>query len=239
MASPAGTMAPAGQAPVMVTNNATLGNIITDWKGWTLYLYTRDQPNVSNCYDQCATNWPPLLVSGQPTAPAGLAGTLGTTTRRDGTTQLTYNGAPLYYWARDTKAGDTTGQNVGGVWFVMEPGTVGFPTVKTATIQNVGTILTDLAGKTLYRFTNDRPNETTCYDQCATNWPPLVVSGTAAPSLAGGVNGEVATIARRDGSRQVTYNGTPLYYFARDAQPGDTTGQGVNNVWFVVEPAKP
>jgi predicted lipoprotein with Yx(FWY)xxD motif len=107
---------------VKVANDATLGPLLTDAKGMTLYRYTKDQANVSNCYDQCAQNWPPLLsTSGQPILPAGLTGQLGTTTRTDGAKQVTYNGMPLYYWAKDTKPGDTTGQNVGSVWFVVQP----------------------------------------------------------------------------------------------------------------------
>lgn len=238
-AKPFGTVVPAGQQVVKVTKDPKFGDIITDANGWTLYLYTKDEPDVTNCYDQCATAWPPLLVAGEPVAPAGLPGKLGTTTRKDGSKQVTYNGAALYYWQRDTKAGDTTGQNVGGVWFVMAPGTVGFPTVKTATVQNVGTILTDLKGMTLYRFTNDKANESACYDQCATNWPPLLVTGSEPASLAAGVAGKVDSITRTDAKKQVTYNGMPLYYFARDSKAGDTTGQGVNNVWFVVEPKAP
>jgi LPXTG-motif cell wall-anchored protein len=108
---------------VAVADNPTLGKFLTDTDGMTLYMYTRDTANTSNCYDRCATNWPPLLqAAGQPVAPAGLTGTLGTTTRRDNTQQVTYNGMPLYHYAQDTKAGDTNGQNSGTVWFVVAPG---------------------------------------------------------------------------------------------------------------------
>jgi plastocyanin len=88
----------------------------------TLYLYTNDTKNTSTCYDKCATAWPPLLTSGAPAVGAGAdASLLGTTTRTDGKMQVTYNGWPLYYWFKDQKAGDTTGQLVGGVWFVVSP----------------------------------------------------------------------------------------------------------------------
>jgi predicted lipoprotein with Yx(FWY)xxD motif len=108
---------------VKVANIAKLGPILTDAKGMTLYRYTPDQANTSNCYDQCATNWPPLLVtSGQTLAPTGLQGTLGLTTRKDGAKQVTYNGVPLYYFAKDVKTGDTAGQGVGSVWYVVKPG---------------------------------------------------------------------------------------------------------------------
>lgn len=108
---------------VAVVDNPTLGKFLTDSKGMTLYIFTRDTANTSNCYDRCTTLWTPLLqASGQPVAPAGLTGTLGTATRRDNTQQVTYNSMPLYYFSQDTKAGDTNGQNVATVWFVVAPG---------------------------------------------------------------------------------------------------------------------
>jgi predicted lipoprotein with Yx(FWY)xxD motif len=122
-ASPA--VPPAAASPVgptvKVTTDPKLGNILTDAKGMTLYIYKSDQPNVSSCYGQCAQNWPPLMVAGAPTAPPGFSGTLGTTTRTDGTKQVTYNQMPLYYYAKDTQPGDTTGQGVGGVWYAAQP----------------------------------------------------------------------------------------------------------------------
>ena len=111
----------ADNAAVMVAKDAKLGNMLVDSKGMTLYLYTKDEPNVSNCYDQCAVNWPPLLTDGAPTGPADLGGKLATTTRKDGKKQVTYEGKPLYYWIKDTKAGDTTGQGVGNVWYIVPP----------------------------------------------------------------------------------------------------------------------
>ena len=98
------------------------GSFLVDEKGMTLYLYTKDTKNVSNCYDQCATNWPLLFTTDAPQAGDGVnASLLGTTTRTDGKLQVTYNGWPLYYWIKDTKAGNTSGQDVGGVWFLVSP----------------------------------------------------------------------------------------------------------------------
>jgi predicted lipoprotein with Yx(FWY)xxD motif len=111
-----------GPATVMVASNEQLGDILVDAEGMTLYLFTNDTPNTSNCYDQCAVNWPPLLTEGDPEAGEGAdSALLGTTTRTDGTTQVTYNGWPLYYYIQDENAGDVTGQDVGGVWFVVSP----------------------------------------------------------------------------------------------------------------------
>ena len=123
-ASPASSAvsAPGASAVVNVGQNATLGSFLVDSKGMTLYLYTKDTPNTSNCYGGCATIWPPLLTNGAATAGAGVtASLLGTTKRTDGTTQVTYNSWPLYYYAGDKAAGDTTGENVQGIWFVITP----------------------------------------------------------------------------------------------------------------------
>ena len=111
-----------GAAVVNVGQNSTLGSFLVDSKGMTLYLFTTDTPNTSTCYGSCASYWPPLLTNGAPTAGAGVtASMLGTTKRTDGTTQVTYNGWPLYYYISDKAAGDTTGENVQGVWFVITP----------------------------------------------------------------------------------------------------------------------
>jgi predicted lipoprotein with Yx(FWY)xxD motif len=105
---------------VMLGNNMDLGSILVDSKGMTLYLFTKDTPNTSNCYEKCATAWPPLLTEGSPIAGEGIdAALLGTTNRTDGTVQVTYGGWPLYYYVKDLKAGEVTGQNVGEVWFVL------------------------------------------------------------------------------------------------------------------------
>jgi len=106
-----------------VGSNEALGSFLADANGMTLYLFTKDEPGKSNCYDQCATNWPPLTVNeGEtPTAADGITGELNTTKRDDGTLQVTYDGWPLYRWINDKAPGDATGQNVGGVWFVATP----------------------------------------------------------------------------------------------------------------------
>ncbi|HEX7021494.1 MAG TPA: hypothetical protein VF171_01465 [Trueperaceae bacterium] len=106
---------------VSVANDPELGPMLVGANGMTLYLFTKDEPNKSNCYGGCAQNWPPLLVGYQPLAPEGLAGELGTVTRDDGSLQVAYNGQPLYYWVKDQLPGDTTGQGVGGVWYIVPP----------------------------------------------------------------------------------------------------------------------
>ncbi len=97
-------------------------SFLADDKGMTLYLYTKDSPGTTVCYDKCATAWPPLLTSGNAVAGDGVdASKFGTTTRTDGGTQVTYNGWPLYYYIKDKQAGDITGQGVGSVWYLVSP----------------------------------------------------------------------------------------------------------------------
>jgi predicted lipoprotein with Yx(FWY)xxD motif len=100
--------------------NADLGVILTDGEGRVVYRYAQDRPSLSACYDQCAQTWPPLTTIGPPILHTGLGGTIGATPRRDGSVQVTYNGAPLYYYTGDPGPGTTTGQGVGGAWFVVE-----------------------------------------------------------------------------------------------------------------------
>jgi predicted lipoprotein with Yx(FWY)xxD motif len=89
---------------------------------------------------------------------------------------------------------------------------------------------------TLYRYTPDQPNTSMCYDACAKAWPPLLVDGIPAvqdATLAAGLG----VGARTDGTQQLTYNGSPLYYYVADTQPADAKGQGDDGVWFVVNPS--
>ncbi len=100
----------------------------------------------------------------------------------------------------------------------------------------LGTYLTGAGGMTLYIFTKDSAGSSVCDGECATNWPPLVVPDGGTVTGADGVSGALTTFARSDGSMQVAYDGKPLYYFIADKAPGDTEGQGVNDVWFIAEP---
>jgi predicted lipoprotein with Yx(FWY)xxD motif len=229
---------PIKPAGLQIAQNDALGSFLADGEGRTLYLFTKDTKDTTVCYDKCEQAWPPLLSLGEPTLSEGIITTLvGTTLREDGTTQLTYNGWPLYYFAQDAAAGDTTGQAVGDVWWVVSG--EGNP-IKPAGLQvteneALGSFLADGAGRTLYLFTKDTADTTVCYDQCEQAWPPLLTLGE--PMLGDGIDASLlGTTVRKDGTSQVTYNGWPLYYYAEDVAPGDTAGQGVGEVWYVVTP---
>src|SRR5262249_39485607 len=151
-----------------------------------------------------------------------------------GSLQVTYHGWPLYYFANDAARGDTTGEGRGEKWYTIAP-----DTVTVSNTDELGDFLVaGMGGKTLYMFTNDEQGsgESACSGECATAWPPYTVSDVTRLVGGEGASGELATIAREDGSLQVTYNGWPLYYYAEDQAAGDTTGQGVGEHWYVVAP---
>ena len=114
--------APAAAAGVTVgsTNDPSLGGFLTGQNGMTLYVLTKDSADTSTCSGTCATNWPPLSAAAGAaiTGPAGATAPFATITRSDGIVQVTYNHMPLYYYAGDSKAGDTAGQGKNGTWFV-------------------------------------------------------------------------------------------------------------------------
>jgi predicted lipoprotein with Yx(FWY)xxD motif len=118
------------------------------------------------------------------------------------------------------------------------PGTHGSATVDVANT-GLGKILVDSQGRTLYLFKKDAGTKSTCVGACATNWPPVRVAHK--PTVSNGLTASKAgTTKRSDGKPEVTYNGHPLYLFAGDKKPGDTSGQGVNAFgggWFAVSPA--
>ncbi|HEU5324825.1 MAG TPA: hypothetical protein VFV59_02985 [Candidatus Limnocylindria bacterium] len=116
--SSAPASAAAGDATVVVADS-DLGQILTDADGNVIYYFANDEEGVSNCEGDCLSNWPPVPVSGDPSAGDGVSAELGTIDGNDGSTQLTVNGYPAYYFAGDQAAGDTNGQGVGGIWWVF------------------------------------------------------------------------------------------------------------------------
>jgi len=222
-----------------VAQDPAVGSFLTDAEGKTLYLFTPDAtPGESTCYDDCAKAWPPLAPAEGMTLPAGVPGKLATIDRTDGTQQVTYNDIPLYYFAKDDEPGDIYGQGLGGKWFIVPPGATHGPyptapgqgtpvpasSVQIGFTEELGPFLTDAKGMTVYLFMKDeKAGESACYDDCAVAWPPVpAADGMMLPP---GISGTLGAIDRTDGSQQMTYNDIPLYYFAKDTKPGDTTGQ--------------
>jgi predicted lipoprotein with Yx(FWY)xxD motif len=110
-------------ATIGVAGAGSLGKVLVDSSGRTLYLFQKDAGTTSACTGPCAAAWPPLRASGKPAVGAGLsASKVGKTPRSDGKAQITYNGHPLYLYQGDQKPGDTNGQGItafGGGWFAL------------------------------------------------------------------------------------------------------------------------
>ncbi len=120
---PAASATAGGETYEVAAATGAVGSYLTGEGGRTLYTFKPDSANTSTCTDGCATAWPPFTASAQDTLKAGtgVSGKLTTFARPDGTMQVAYNGAPLYYFQGDAKAGETNGQGVGGKWFVAAP----------------------------------------------------------------------------------------------------------------------
>jgi predicted lipoprotein with Yx(FWY)xxD motif len=119
----AGDDAPGEAGDVTVASaSVDLGEILVDADGLSLYLFEPDEQGPSTCDDDCEASWPPLVTDGEPTADDGAdPDLLSTTERDDGTSQVTYDGWPLYRWAGDEAEGDINGQGIQGVWWLVDP----------------------------------------------------------------------------------------------------------------------
>ncbi|MGA5272040.1 SCO0930 family lipoprotein [Streptomyces lydicamycinicus] len=243
-----GTDTAAGKAPkaepagkLALHQDAKIGTVVADSKGMTLYRFDKDTPDPakSNCNGSCATTWPPVPADGA-TAPAGIdKSKLGSVTRADGVKQLTIAGWPAYRYIKDTKAGDTKGQGVGGTWNALAPdgkkaGAQEPSDVSVFNHPDLGGILVDGKGRTLYRFNKDSawPMKFGCNDACLDTWKP------AKPADRSKLNGIapklISTVTRPDGTRQLAVDCWPVYWFTGDEQPGDINGQGKMGLWFAV-----
>ena len=124
--APSPSTAPVTSGTAIAVGSTRVGQVLVDSNGLTVYLFEADKGTTSACNSaSCVQYWPPVLTKGAPQAAAGVnPSLLGTTTRADGTTQVTYAGHPLYLFISDKKAGDATGQGVnafGAPWYVVSP----------------------------------------------------------------------------------------------------------------------
>jgi predicted lipoprotein with Yx(FWY)xxD motif len=228
----------AGENTVVTIGQTGLGSVLVDAEGFTLYAFLNDGPNTSSCNGPCAQTWPPLVVEAG--FQVGLVGTdFATATRADGATQLSIEQRPLYRFSGDRAAGETNGQGVNGKWFAVDASgrlVDGSSPVDVAVATTpLGGLLVDAEGRTLYVFTADTGGTSTCNDQCAATWPPVVIDGSL--RVGDGVTAPFGTTIRADGTVQLTVAGQPVYRFSGDRRPGELKGQNVNGKWFVVDAA--
>ncbi|MFT3932319.1 MAG: hypothetical protein QM726_01790 [Chitinophagaceae bacterium] len=246
---------------VKLANDAVLGSILVDGKGYTLYYFSNDiDGGINKCTGGCLAVWPIFYDSllSASTIGTGLnAADFGTITTSLGTKQTTYKGWPLYYYAPKDASGNnvreavgqTGGEKVGNIWFVVKTNYSIFlankKVVTTGTTDStLKEFLTDSVGNTLYLFTKDSLNPTTlptnCVSGCITTWPVFYTSNITVPSYLS--KADFGEITRTDGTggttrKQSTYRGRPLYYYAPDGYiRGAAKGEGVGKVWYVMMP---
>jgi len=232
----------AGQ--LTVAESAQLGKVLTDSAGFTLYRFDKDtaEPPKSSCDGDCAKAWPPVPAEGAEAATGVDKTLLGEVTRSDGTKQLTIGGWPMYRYAKDTKAGDTNGQGVGGTWFASAPNgkkatLADLPGLSVRNDPKLGDIVVDKNGMTVYRFMKDQAwpvSKSACTGACLEKWPAVSI---VSPNDTKGVKKKgLMGFTRPDGVKQMTVNCWPIYTFSGDTAPGDTNGQGVGGTWYAVSP---
>jgi predicted lipoprotein with Yx(FWY)xxD motif len=227
---------------VQLANNASLGEILMDGNGNTLYYFTRDTKGESACAGGCLDAWP-VYYSDNLSVGTGLnEADFGEITRSDGNKQTTFKGWPLYYFSTTADgnieaSGEVNGQDVNHVWYVVKP----TYSLMIADAQLVGhdgknykgdytegeevtKYFTDINGSTIYAFRNDARDTNNFTKEDFSNdpvWPIFYVEIEDLPAPMNKADfGEITVFGRQ----QLTYRGWPLYYFGQDEQRGDNKG---------------
>ncbi|NML66683.1 hypothetical protein HHL22_15860 [Hymenobacter sp. RP-2-7] len=221
---------------VQLANDAKLGSFLTDGQGNTLYYFTLDVSGSNNCgAAACAAQWP-VFYAPAITVGAGLnAADFTTGKTAGGQNQTLYKGWPLYYYAAPTgsqnvreQPGQTQGNGIGDVWYVVRPDytvmvAMGAVENKVTSKTSFKPYLIDPQGRTLYTFSADAAHPTTqatnCTGGCTDAWPIFYQANLKVPSCLKA--SDFGTITRTDGPNggtrlQTTYKGSPLYYFVAD-----------------------
>jgi predicted lipoprotein with Yx(FWY)xxD motif len=255
-------------ATVITTERTKFGTVLVTGTGESLYTFTGDEfpfaaagpqlnctgLNVAASGTPCTTAWPPLTASSV-VAKNGVRQRELRTVTRDGVTQVTYFGKPLYGFIADKAANDVNGEDVSafdGNWYLDH--TDGLPAVETPTVSTEvspnGIVLassTASGTRSLYLLTADTPGTSACGTAggCVALWPPLLTNHRATAGT-GTDRHLIGAIRRSDGTFQVTYAGHPLYFFALDlaagAAAGETNGEHlldptpVDGVWYTLLP---
>jgi predicted lipoprotein with Yx(FWY)xxD motif len=213
-----GAMAEPPAAANIVLKEQGHGWVLTDSQGMTLYTYARDvQPGTSNCIEECASTWPPLLADES----AANSPDWTVIDRQDATKQWAYRDKPLYRYSVDQSPDDTYGEGVRALWSIALVPLATPPGIKIQkTLQ--GYVAANNDRKTLYAPQGDIDPKTLCIDDaCGTDWRPVV-----APWAARDLD-NWTVVDRNDGLRQWAYKNQPLFSYAGDVQPREYNGDGV------------
>jgi predicted lipoprotein with Yx(FWY)xxD motif len=247
--SSSGSPAGAANNALKTADAGALGTIVTNGAGMTLYRFDKDtnKPPKSACVDACVATWPPATITDDAQFQGVDKAQVGSIDRPDGIKQLTIAGWPMYTYSKDAKAGDTTGEAVGGTWWVaapngtrakdkVKPAPPGTTVIRAMDVKPFGKIATDSNGMTLYRFDKDtiNPSVSNCSGECANTWPILKAEDNI---VAEGIDKAlVGSITRADGAKQLTLAGWPMYRYIKDTKVCQTNGEGVGGTWFVAAP---
>jgi predicted lipoprotein with Yx(FWY)xxD motif len=248
---------------INLTSSGTLGTILTDTDGRTLYYFANDFNGQSACTGGCLSAWPVFRHNESlDLHPDLIKDDFGTITRTDGVVQSTYKGWPLYYFATNGKnedAGKTDGQGVEGIWFVVKTdyavmytntqliGADGNHYKSDFTVGDGMTkFFSDDHGRTVYLFSRDH-NGTNTFTNATysnnTNWPIFNVNIEKASFPGSLLKSDFAVInVGTENRKQLTYKGWPLYYFGQDVNRGSTKGVSVpaptaSPLWHIVNAA--
>jgi predicted lipoprotein with Yx(FWY)xxD motif len=230
-----------GEAPakwLKVEPTAKLGDVVTDSRGMTLYRDDEDtaSPSQSNCNGDCEKVWLPVPAKDAKASTGIDEEELGKVKRSDGSWQLTLGGWPVYRFAKDTKPGDIEGHGVAGMWNALAPdgskaSARNAKQLEAVTNPELGRILADAKGHTLYRFDKDSawPMKSNCGRKCLKLWVP---AKPVDKDKVSGVNPKRLSVYKRpDGTEQLSVNCWPLYWFKGDRKAGDINGQGKMGLW--------
>lgn len=237
--SAAATTVPDEPAPLNhLVGRSPFGRIVTDPDGRSLYVFANDSVGESTCFGDCMAIWPPLFADELPVLDGVDPELLSLVERPDGNV-VAVQGLALYFFSGDAAPGDLNGHGRGDNWWLVSPD--GTPIESTEPVFGLsvqatpfGDAIVDQSGWSLYMFVPDIGGESTCFDDCAAFWPPLLAHEL--PAL-DGIDPAIVTLVERPDGNVVAVGGWPLYYFVNDAAPGDVNGQGVEDVWWLLTPA--
>lgn len=234
----------------ITVQSADKGMVLADSSGRTLYFFAKDADGKSACAGGCLTNWPIYSKTTLKIDPTLTSTDFNTMVRADGSKQVTYKGWPLYYYKDDAKAGETKGDNVGGIWFVAKT-TYSLMIASGQLVGNDGKsylgdykegtgatqFFVDDLGRTLYAFVNDKKNKNNFTNNDATHDATWPIFSKELKDLPAGMDKSLFATTDVFGKKQVTYKGWPLYYFGGDNQTrGLTKGVSVPKpgIWPIV-----
>jgi predicted lipoprotein with Yx(FWY)xxD motif len=223
------------QNTIVLEQKDGIGSYLADGNRKTLYYFAKDSINISTCDQACQAVWP-LYYAENINIPNSLnKADFGQIVNTEGKKQTTYKGWPLYYYEPDKNPGDTLGEGVNDVWFVL---TDPFYTVMILNKESIGNYFTDSKGIALYYSTKDlRGTETTdpksnCIGSCAQTWPIFSTEKIIVPPLIDAEN-----FQKMQTGGQISYLGWPLYYYLPDDNNSENIkGNNINNSWYLAKP---